>query len=240
MPFHFSLYFFSSSSCPFEQPLTPCYLPFVFCSSITDGPALVMPVFIAMYRPIWKPTKLLEHIIATYNDTISLKPTREACLNLLLEWIQARLIPDFLRPQRKSNRKAVMILPRLLEFVESLERRAHTLRDFSSCYTIKLALLRTWSRRRRAGFLHYGLQQQIEAQAERQQPSPLVPASSSSPDLRKKKDRSEKRFFLVYVWVPDARNVALRFALLELAMFRRIARKFFFPAFFHYDDFICR
>lgn len=178
---------------------------------------MAAPVFISLYRSVWKPSKLLEAVINTYNDTLSLKATREACINMLVNWIEARLIPDFCRPRRSKNKKTKgRTLLRLIEFADTLERRSHVVREFSSCYTLKLALLRTWAQRRRSGFVQLGPQQRLEIAVENNENKPAAEKTAA--------DKEAKRAFLVYVWVPDPRNVAMRFTITELNMFRRIAR----------------
>ena len=180
-----------------------------------EGSALAGAVFVSLYRSVWKPSKLLDYVIGTYNDAVSLKATREACITLLINWIEARLVPDFFR-SRRSKKSKKKTLARLIEFADSLERRSHLLREFSSCYALKLAIWRTWCYRRRLGHVNIGPQQRLEAAVEG------TGGESTSEADKKAAAKEQKRSFLVFIWVPDPRNVALRFTMQELVMFRRV------------------
>lgn len=83
-------------------------------------------------------------------------------------------------------------------------------------------MLRSWSQRRRTGYVHIGPQQRIELAVESNEN-----AAQKAKETEKERtagDKEAKRAFLVFIWVPDPRNVAMRFTLFELSMFRKLAR----------------
>lgn len=71
--------------------------------------------------------------------------------------------------------------------------------------------------------MHIGPQQRIELAVENNENGASQKAKETDKE-RSAGDKEAKRSFLVFIWVPDPRNVAMRFTLFELSMFRKLAR----------------